>query len=271
MYPKLFSIPIPEFLQGFLPAQIDIYAYGFLIALGALLTYFYMSKQLKARFNIPTEQTQNLLIALIIGGVVGGKLFFYFEDPSHYFGEPKNMLKNFGGGFVFYGSLIFDILIVLWFIRKHKIPVMQMLDIIAIATCLVHGVGRIGCFMAGCCHGLPHDGIFSVVFTDPVCLAKPLNTPLHPTQLYSAGMIFGILLILLLVKRIQKFEGQLFLVYIVLYAIGRSFIETLRGDYKRGYIIEGILTHSQFISILMILVVGLGYFWFWRKNKNLES
>ena len=268
MHPKLFTIPVPEFLQGFLPATIDIYSYGFLIALGALLTYLYMSKQLKKRFGISAEDTQTLFIGLILAGVIGGKIFFYFENPTYYFGAPKNMLKNFGGGFVFYGSLIFCILVGFWFVRKHKIPAMQMLDVIAISTCIVHGIGRLGCFMAGCCHGIPHDGVFSVVFTDPVCLAEPLNTPLYPTQLFSASLIFSILIILLIIQRKQKFDGQLFLIYILLYAIGRSFIETLRGDYKRGYIIEGVLTHSQFISIIMVLVVGVAYFWFWKKKKT---
>lgn len=268
MHPDLFSIPIPEFLQGFLPAQITVHTYGFFIALGALLGYLFLSSQMKKKFGVPKEEAQNLFIYLALGGFVGGKLFFYFENPSYYFGTPSNMLKNLGGGFVFYGSLIFDIPIVIWFIRKHKIPAMQMLDLIAITTCIVHIFGRMGCFGAGCCHGLPTDVIWSVVFTDPECLAKPLNTPLHPTQLYSVLLIGSILLILLWLRTRQKFDGQLFLVYIILYAIGRSIIEVFRGDFKRGFIIEGVLTHSQFISIILVIVVGLTYWWLLKKKKS---
>ena len=265
MHPTLFTIPVPEFLHGFLPTQISIHSYGFLIALGALLAYLYLSKQLKNRFGVSTDQSQNLFIFLVVGGFVGGKLFFYFEDPSYYFGTPANMVKKLGGGFVFYGSLLFDIPIVIWFIRKHKIPALQMLDLVAITVCIVHIFGRLGCFGAGCCHGLPYDGPFSVIFTDPGCLAKPLNTPLHPTQLYSVLLIGSILTILLVIKKRQKFDGQLFFFYIMLYAFGRSIIEIFRGDAKRGFIIDGYVSHSQFISLILVLVVG---FFYWRLYKQ---
>ncbi|MGB0525892.1 MAG: prolipoprotein diacylglyceryl transferase, partial [Flammeovirgaceae bacterium] len=213
------------------------------------------------------DQSQNLFIYLVIGGFIGGKLLFYLENPSYYFGTPANMIKKIGGGFVFYGSLLFDIPIVIWFIRKHKIPALQMMDLIAITVCIVHIFGRMGCFGAGCCHGLPYDGPFSIIFTDPGCLAKPLNTPLHPTQIYSIILIGSILITLLLVKKHQKFDGQLFLFYIVLYSIGRSIIEIFRGDMKRGFVIEGYVTHSQFISIILIIGISLIYWYLYKKDK----
>ncbi|MEM9391058.1 MAG: prolipoprotein diacylglyceryl transferase family protein [Bacteroidota bacterium] len=113
--------------------------------------------------------------------------------------------------------------------------------------------GRMGCFMAGCCHGIEWHGPLAVTFTDPVCLAKPLNTPLHPTQLYSAALIFSIMIALLFIKKRKQFHGQLFLSYLILYAIGRSVIEIFRGDMSRGYVIESYLSHSQFISLLVLL------------------
>ena len=264
MHPTLFTIPIPEFLQGFLPNQIEIHTYGLLIAIGALLGYLYLSKRLK-KFGVSTDQAQNLFIYLVIGGFVGGKFFFYLEDPSYYFSTPANMIKKLGGGFVFYGSLIFDIPIVIWFIKKHKIPMLQMLDLVAITTCIVHMFGRLGCFGAGCCHGLPYDGPFSVIFTNPECLAKPLNTPLHPTQLYSVLLIGSILGILLFMQKRQKFDGQLFFFYMIFYAVGRSIIEIFRGDMKRGFVIGDYVSHSQFISLILVIIVG---FFYWRLHKK---
>ncbi|MFT5917819.1 MAG: phosphatidylglycerol:prolipoprotein diacylglycerol transferase [Flammeovirgaceae bacterium] len=268
MHPDLFSFPVPSFLQGFLPSQITVHTYGFMIALGALLAFWFLHSRMKKRFGVSLEEAQNLFILLVLGGFVGGKLLFYFENPSYYFGTPSNMMKNLGGGFVFYGSLIFCIPIVIWFIKRHKIPAMQMLDLVAITTCIVHIFGRMGCFGAGCCHGLVTEGFFSVIFTDPSCLAKPLNTPLHPTQLYSIALISSILIILLIVKKFQKFDGQLFLVYMLLYAIGRSIIEEFRGDFKRGYVFDGFLSHSQLISIILVVVVGVFYAWLWKKKQK---
>ena len=140
-----------------------------------------------------------------------------------------------------------------------------MLDIMAGTACVVHAFGRIGCFMAGCCYGIPHDGLLSVTFTDPNCVAEPLNTPLHPTQLYSSSMIFSILVIILFVSRRKQFDGQLFMLYLMLYAIGRSILEVFRGDLERGFLIDNILSNSQFVSIIVFLVALYFYI---RLSKN---
>lgn len=265
MHSVLVEFSTPVWLQGFLPETIAIHTYGFLIATGALVAYMYLSRRLKKRYGVPAEQSQNLFIFLVVGAFIGGKLLFYLEDPAYYFGTPANMIKNMAGGFVFYGSLLACIPIVLWFAKKHEIPLLQMLDGIAITACLVHFFGRLGCFGAGCCHGLPYDGIFSVVYTDPICMAKPLNTGLHPTQLYSVALIGSILLLLLWLQKRQKFDGQLFLIYTILYAMGRSIIEIFRGDYQRGFIIEGYVSHSQLISLLMVVGVLIFYRYMWKK------
>jgi phosphatidylglycerol:prolipoprotein diacylglycerol transferase len=129
---------------------------------------------------------------------------------------------------------------------------LTMLDVMAIVTCIVHAFGRLGCFMAGCCYGLPTDSFPGVVFTDPACQARPLNTPIHPTQLYEAGFILVLLIGLLVLKRRKTFDGQVFLVYLIVYAFGRGIIELFRGDAERGFVIRNVLSNSQFISLLMI-------------------
>ncbi|MBW2099219.1 MAG: prolipoprotein diacylglyceryl transferase, partial [Deltaproteobacteria bacterium] len=126
---------------------------------------------------------------------------------------------------------------------------------------LGHFFGRLGCFSAGCCYGKLPDLPWAVTFTNPDSLA-PLGVPLHPTQLYSAAnnlIIFGFLL---LFKRIKKFEGQLFWIYVLLYGITRSIIEIFRGD-PRGGVLFGILSVSQtigaamsIIAVFMLVVLG---------------
>lgn len=256
MHPELFKI------GGF-----TIHTYGFMIMIGAALGYFYMSTAVKRDLGIPADKIQNLAILLIFSAFIGGKLFFYFEEPSYYFHPPSNMLKGLRTGFVFYGSLLFVIPTTVWYFRKQKWPVWPMMDRVAITACIVHIFGRMGCFFAGCCHGTPTDSIFGITFTDPASQADPLNTPLHPTQLYEITMIGIILLILIQLMRHKKFDGQVFLSYIVMYAIGRSIIEIFRGDERRGYIIDGILSHSQFISLGVIALAVAGYFYLRKKAK----
>ena len=134
---------------------------------------------------------------------------------------------------MFYGSLLLAIPIMLWYFKKIKVPVLGMLDVMAIVTCIVHGFGRIGCFMAGCCYGIPTDSFLGVIFTDAKCQAEPLNTSLHPTQLYEATLIFSIMAALWLFKSRKKFDGQLFLLYLMTYAFGRGMSGTIQRRHSK--------------------------------------
>lgn len=267
MHPILVKIAIPSFLQGFLPNEIVIYSYGFMIFLGAILASTYLVIQLKKRFGLKKDDSLNLVIGIIIAAIVGGKAFLFFEDTSYYMNNPSALFSN--SGFVFYGSLVFALTVVYLFIRKYKLQVWPFLDIIAITTLIVHFFGRLGCFLAGCCHGIPYDGLFSVVFTDPKCVAEPLNTGLHPTQLYSALMLVSILLLLLFIKKRQRFEGQIFLLYIMMYAGGRSVIEEFRGDEARGFVFNGFFSNSQLIALLLFIVALYFYIVRWKSSSKL--
>jgi phosphatidylglycerol:prolipoprotein diacylglycerol transferase len=266
MHPVLFEIDTPGFLRFLFPDTITIYTYGTMIALGALLGFAYTAWQAKKQLNVRYETTNELILFILLFSIIGGKFFVIFEDFKGFLSDPGQLFRNFSSGFVFFGSLLFAIPTMLIFFRARKIPTLPMLDIMAITTCIVHGTGRIGCFMAGCCHGIPYDGFLSVVFTDPMCQADPLNTPLHPTQLYSVSLIYGIMAILLVVSRKKQFNGQIFLLYLILYSAGRMILEMFRGDLSRGYVIQDLLTNSQFISIMVIIVAVYFYYKLYRKQ-----
>jgi phosphatidylglycerol:prolipoprotein diacylglycerol transferase len=241
MHPEFFSI------GGF-----TIHMYGFMILIGASLGYFYMAYHGQKELGIDPGKMQTLAILIILTAFVGGKLLFYLEKPAYYFGDFDNIRRNFRQGFVFYGSLIFALPTVIWYVRKEKWPVWSFLDLIAITATIIHGCGRLGCFFAGCCYGLPTDGWFGITFSDSLSQAEPLNTPLHPSQLYEFSFILCVFLLLTQLKRHEIFKGRLIFVYIICYATGRGILELFRGDIERGFIIDGILSHSQFISLLLI-------------------
>jgi phosphatidylglycerol:prolipoprotein diacylglycerol transferase len=251
-------------------AGVTVYSYGFFIALGAIAGVAYMAIQGKKEVGLSFDQANALFLYIFFAAFLGGKLFLFFEDPSGYAAAPGRLFT--GRGFVFYGSFLLAIPTMLWFFRKHNLNPYKMLDVMAITTCLVHMFGRIGCFMAGCCYGHPTDTAFGFTFTDPACYAEPKGVALHPTQLYEASFIFLVMLILLVMRKRVKFYGQLFLLYLLAYAAGRFLLEFFRGDIGRGFIVEGILSHSQFIALMIMVAVSITYFvWSKRNNVSLQK
>jgi phosphatidylglycerol:prolipoprotein diacylglycerol transferase len=254
MHPILFEI-----------GNVTIYSYGFMIAVGVVAGVSYMAIQGKKELGLTFDTANSLFLYIFAAAFIGGKVFLFFENPSYYAANPKNLLT--GRGFVFYGSFLFAIPTMYWFFKKKKLPLYQMLDIMAITTCLVHMFGRIGCFMAGCCYGKPTDSVFGISFTDPACYADPKNTPLHPTQLYEAGYIFLVMMVLWYLRSKRKFYGQLFLLYMILYGAGRFMLEYLRGDIARGFVIKDLLSHSQLIALLIIAGVMMIYYRWSKRNS----
>lgn len=252
MHTELFSFPIGN-------QQITIYTYAFCIVLGTLLGTLYTKWRAKKELGIK-NLSNNFFYIIFIAGFVGGKLFYYLERPIHFWNNPHLMLDNFSGGFVFYGSFVTIIPIVIWYLKHYKIPVLPILDIMAITTVIAHSLGRIGCFNAGCCYGSETTSFFGVTFPNSN------NLTVHPTQLYEVSILISIALILLIIKKRQQFKGQLFILYVSMYAISRTIIELFRGD-NRGYIIENWLSHSQFIAILILIIASLFYIKLKTKNK----
>lgn len=260
MHPELFTFQLPDFLTRFLNTQeVTIYTYAFCIVLGTLIASLYTKWRAKKEMNI-AELPNTFFYLIFIAGFVGGKLFYYLEKPIYFIKNPHLLLDNFSGGFVFYGSFITIIPIVISYLKKHKIAVLPMLDILAITTLIVHSIGRIGCFNAGCCYGAPTNNSFGIIFP------TSNNIAVHPTQLYEAVTLISLLLILLTIKKRQQFNGQIFLLYVSFYAISRAVLELFRGD-NRGYIIENILSHSQFIALLILISAAV--FYIKLKTKNL--
>jgi len=253
MHPILFHIG----------TTIPVYSYGLLIALGAIAGVAYMAVRGKDEMGLSFDQANSLFLFIFIAAFVGGKVFLFFENIRFYSQDPLKLLT--GSGFVFYGSFLFAIPTMLLFFRKHRLPTYAMLDVMAVTTCLVHIFGRMGCFLAGCCYGKPTHSIFGVRFTNEASQARPLMTPLHPSQLYEAVYIFFVMLILLSLRKRRKFYGQLFLLYMLLYAFGRFFLEYLRGDSARGFVVDNYISHSQFVAMLILLTVGFVY---WKLSER---
>lgn len=264
MFPRLLSFDTPEFLRGVFPDQIILHSYGFMIALGVLAAFLFTRKKV-VKYGVNADQLSTLFIWAILAGFVGGRIFYYLEDIDKYIADPAKMLRISGGGFVFYGSVIFVIPTIIIWLRKHKIAVRPFLDIMAFVGPIVQCFGRVGCFLAGCCHGKVCNNALGVTFTNEHSMAHPLNVPLYPTQLFDIAINLIILVTLYLVGKRQHFAGKLMLIYLMMYGVGRSINEMFRGDEERGFVFNGLMSHSQLIALILIMLST--YFWFRWKNR----
>jgi phosphatidylglycerol:prolipoprotein diacylglycerol transferase len=229
-----------------------VYSYGVLLA-AAYLAGLQLAVVRARRAGLDAARVMDLGIYLIIAALVGAKLMLVVVDFDYFVAQPRELLSLARAGGVFYGGLIFSLLVGLWLVRRYRLPVWSAADMYAPGIALGHVVGRLGCLLAGCCYGRPTDLPWGITFTDPVAAANvgtPLGTPLHPTQLYDAGAELLILVVLLVFERRGRpFPGRTFWLYMLLYAISRLIVEVFRGD-ARGELM-GMAT-SQLVSLILL-------------------
>jgi phosphatidylglycerol:prolipoprotein diacylglycerol transferase len=201
--------------------------------------------------------------------LIGAKLLLLYQDWRLFTTDPRQLLSLAQSGGVYYGGLILAVIVALWYIRRHRLPMWTTTDVFAPGIALGHVIGRIGCFLAGCCYGKETTVPWSVVFTDPFAFANagtPLNVHLHPTQLYESGAEALILAgILVLEKRGRAFPGRTFWGYMLAYGATRFVIEFFRGDRGRGLYFGDAVSLSQIISIVLVPLSLLMLLWLSRR------
>ena len=256
MFPKLFDFgEIAIWGRTFHPI---LHTYGFLLAIGFLIALKVAARRAE-KIGVETRMTMDLGLYILISALVGAKLLLVIVNWEHMQHDPWSLVRSGG---VFYGGLLGALAVSAWYFRKHRLPAWKMADVMAPSVALGHGIGRLGCFAAGCCYGKPTDSFLGVTFTSDYAhqiVAVPLGIALHPTQLYEAGAEFLILTFLLWLSTRKRFDGQIFWTYIGLYAAARFVIELFRGD-PRGFVFDGALSTSQFIALLMLAMTLFAVF-----------
>ena len=135
-----------------LPFGIPIYGYGLMLVVGFLIATFLCGRLLKRAGENP-EHVTNMGMLALIGGGMGGRIFYVVQNWDHFAGDLIEMLKLSSGGLVFYGGFIGGVSVVTWYIWRKKLPVRLFFDAIAPALMLGLAFGRVGCLLNGCCSG----------------------------------------------------------------------------------------------------------------------
>jgi phosphatidylglycerol:prolipoprotein diacylglycerol transferase len=246
-------------LNFFASAASPLNTYGVFLAI-AFLCAILISVKLAALDGLPREKIYDLSLWMLVASLIGSKVLMLFTEPE-YRDHPWQLLSLdfLRSGGVFYGGLIGAILMGYFLMKRYRLPWWKTADACAPGIAIGNFFGRQGCFAAGCCWGKPTSLPWGVKFTElgHEITGVPTNTYLHPTQLYeSFAMLLAFFLLVWLHKR-KRFDGQVILVYALIYSIVRFAIEFVRDD-PRGDILGLTTLTGLSTSQLISLVVGVG-------------
>ncbi|MEA3506031.1 MAG: prolipoprotein diacylglyceryl transferase [Elusimicrobiota bacterium] len=269
MHPILFKV-----------GSFTLYTYGAMVALGLIAGYYLDLAGAKYR-GFSREFIGKIIVGAIISGIIGARLFYVIIAPG-----PVNIFKIWEGGLVFSGGLVGGALWMIYAALRYRVSIWSLGDVLAPGLLLGQGIGRIGCFSAGCCYGKVTESAIGVVFSDPHSLAYPLGVPLIPTQLISSlySVLAACVLFLCLKSEKSATEGSargategsargevsgVFSLFLVLYGSFRIAIEYLRGDF-RGPEFAG-WTSTQWIAAAAVILGGCMLITRRKSKKSSES
>jgi len=262
MYPKLIDLgPLP------------IHTYGLLLATGILVALSLMA-HLAESDGLSRKRAWDLGFVIILSSILGAKILLVVTSWDYYMASPSRLfsLEFLQAGGVYYGGLIGATLGAAIYVRMvPDFTFWRVADAAAPAIPLGQAIGRIGCFAAGCDYGCPTDLPWAVTFTNEYAhqvVGVPLNIRLHPYQLYESLSAFSLCLVLLWLFRRRNFYGQTFCQYLIGYGILRFSLEFFRGDVDRGFLFNGLLSTSQFISLLIVPAAIVCYIFLSRNPQR---
>lgn len=247
----IFHTPIHTLLEI---GPFKIYTWGLFFILGFIVAFLLILREAKKR-KINTKHVYNIALIILIGAIIGPRLFFIFEHFSYFTKNLGEIFLVWKGGETSYGAFI-GVLFVWLYVRKQRdIKFTQILDLVAPYLALAIAVTRIGCFLNWCCYGIPSRLPWAVQVLGDVAR--------HPTQIYES--IYGLVIFFLLLKfknikenrkakktrfkLLLKKQGSLFLFFLLFYSFFRFFNDFLRV-YEHSFL---GLALSQWIVLALFL------------------
>lgn len=245
---------------------LTLHAYGLMMALGflgALGIWTWLSKGTARDANL----LSSLMVWMMLAGVVGARIAYVAEHWRRYAADPFTILYVHQGGLMFYGGFVGAGIGLVVFARRTQQPLLGLIDLVVTALPFGHAMGRIGCFLNGCCHGRVSNTVLAVRFpagSEPwkqhlheglIAAKAPCSLPVHPVQLYEAAINLLIFTVLVLLYRRTHKPGVITGIYLLLYPPARFFLENFRADPRLAF---GALSIGQLFSLLL-MGVGVLY------------
>ena len=236
---------------------LEIRWYGLVYVLGFFFSIFWMNYfRKKGQLKLSKDEIWDFAFYLMLGVLVGARLFMIFWQPAHYFSNPLNLFKVWEGGMSFHGGLV-GIIVAGWlYCRQKKINFLQMADIMSIPTIFALALGRIANFVNGELIGRVFGGKWCVIFPDYDSFCR------HPSTLYAAGKRFFVFGWVFFLSLRQEFKtGFIFWNFVFWDGLGRIMVDFYREDpLYYGFSL------GQWFSLVMVIVAGWMFIKYHRKD-----
>ena len=232
---------------------IDVMWYGILMAAGMMTAILIALKESK-RVGIDEDDVINIAIIAIPVGLICARIYYVVFNWSDYAGNFMEMINVRGGGLAIHGGLIGGILAGFLYTKFKKMNFFKTADSVMLGMPLAQAIGRWGNYINGEAHGGPTDLPWGIIVD---------GMKVHPTFLYESVWNLCVFAFLVFTRKKKKYEGQIMVNYIVLYSLGRFFIEGLRTD----SLMFGPLRMAQVISLIGIIGGVIAHFYLSNKSK----
>jgi phosphatidylglycerol---prolipoprotein diacylglyceryl transferase len=249
MHPTLFHIgPYP------------VHSFGVMVLLGFVLGLTYAVTQIRRQLarkadtgGITPDHVFDVAVTVLFVSIVGARLLYVFLHFHEFRNSPADIFKIWTGGISIHGAIIAGALFIWWYCRRHKLPFLKFADLAAPSFAIGYAIGRIGCFLNGCCYGYACDLPWATRFLKDG-REGVWTEPSHPTQLYATLMGLLIVGILHLWRTRPHRDGEVMLGFFALYCIYRFIDEHFRKGATADIFVAG-LTHAQTFSLVVLPIV----------------
>ena len=254
----------PVFLLG----GLELHAYALFTAAGAVAACLLALPALK-RAGMTAGQSAAALLLMCVSFLLGARLWNVAVNPANYLGSLQWYTLKLAG-LSLYGGLIGAVAALILFVKVCRLRIFPILDAMVVPGSVAFCFARIGCFLNGCCGGKATNSSFGVLFPDynageqsfSSMLSFLNNRPVHPTQLYElAGAAIGLLLVLLICRKLQAEPGSRFMLYAAVFSAVRLLVLPLRALSYPG-VIKDVL-----YPILYLTIIIIGTAWTVRRNR----
>ena len=246
-------MPIPDPV-AFNIFGIDIMWYAILICSGIILATLICCLR-APRHDLTSDQILNFVLICVPAGIIGARIYYVLFHWDWYAGDFFHMINIRGGGLAVHGGIIAGLGTALILCHIWKIRPLNLFDLAAPSLALAQAIGRWGNYFNSEAHGGPTDLPWAITVD---------GQPVHPTFLYESIWRFLLFLFLLWLDRRRGFEGQIILLYGILYSVERFFVEALRTD----SLMIGPFKQAQVISLVIIAICLVAYIVLRRKGRK---